>query len=40
MGFLGSSLEVYKGIVPGVNLARPAPIFLYSLVFLYMALIY
>jgi hypothetical protein len=45
MGSLGSSLEVYslrvyRGIVLEVNLIGIAPVFLYSLVFLYIALIY
>jgi hypothetical protein len=40
VGSWGSSLGVYKGIAPGVNLAGPAPVFLYSLVFSYIALIY
>jgi hypothetical protein len=39
IGSWGSSLGVYEGIVLGVNLTGPAPIFLYSLVFSYIALI-
>ena len=45
MGFLGFFLGVYflgvyRDIVLEVNLTGIAPIFLYSLVFLYIALIY